>query len=296
VKFRQGALTALTTRSHPISTVERDTGIARDTLRIWERRYGFPNPERDERGNRVYPESQIRRLQLIRRLMDQGWRPGKIVGLDEAALDRLSAGTAKVEQVAEGILREVLETVSANDVQALNALLRSNLERIGVRRLILEVLAPAARLVGERWVAGQIEIYEEHLFTRVVTRLLDTLLTRHEPATLEEPAILLATLPGEPHGLGLLMVDVLLHESGLATVNLGTEVPLEQVVQAVTQVNAGTVGLSFSSSYPYGQIRKDLLELRSRIPSDTAIWIGGGGAQRLKRFPPGVIRKELEQL
>ena len=30
----------------PIGAVERDTGIGRDTLRIWERRYGFPVPER----------------------------------------------------------------------------------------------------------------------------------------------------------------------------------------------------------------------------------------------------------
>ncbi len=37
-----------------ISTVERNTGIGRDTLRIWERRYGFPTPERNDKGERVY--------------------------------------------------------------------------------------------------------------------------------------------------------------------------------------------------------------------------------------------------
>jgi len=30
-----------------ISAVERDTGLSKDTLRVWERRYGFPKPLRD---------------------------------------------------------------------------------------------------------------------------------------------------------------------------------------------------------------------------------------------------------
>ena len=30
-----------------IAAVERDTGLSKDTLRVWERRYGFPSPGRD---------------------------------------------------------------------------------------------------------------------------------------------------------------------------------------------------------------------------------------------------------
>ncbi len=55
-----------------ISTAERDTGIGRDRLQIWERRYGFPTPERKDKGERVYSAEQIRRLQRIRRVLDQG--------------------------------------------------------------------------------------------------------------------------------------------------------------------------------------------------------------------------------
>ena len=114
--------------------------------------------------------------------------------------------------------------------------------------------------------------------------------------TAAAPPALLTTLPGEPHGLGLMMVDTLLCARGRPTINLGTEVPLDQVAQASAKVGADTLALSFSSSYPYGQIRKNLLELRSRILENIRIWIGGGGAQRLKRLPPGISRKTLEEL
>ena len=76
---------------YSIGVVERDTGIGRDTLRVWERRYGFPEPLRTDRGERMYSEVQLRRLQRIRRLLDQGLRPGKLLPLDDAALDALEA-------------------------------------------------------------------------------------------------------------------------------------------------------------------------------------------------------------
>ena len=53
-----------------IATVERDTGLSKDTLRVWERRYGFPNPSRDSNGERVYTSEQFEKLRVLRRLID----------------------------------------------------------------------------------------------------------------------------------------------------------------------------------------------------------------------------------
>src|ERR1700758_2508741 len=70
-----------------IAAVERETGLSKDTLRVWERRYGFPRPLRDAHGERSYPADQVMRLRMIRRLMDQGLRPGAIVGSSDAELE-----------------------------------------------------------------------------------------------------------------------------------------------------------------------------------------------------------------
>ncbi len=64
-----------------IAAVERDTGIAKDTLRVWERRYDFPIPLRDKNDDRVYPADQIEKLRILKRLLDSGFRPGRIVPL-----------------------------------------------------------------------------------------------------------------------------------------------------------------------------------------------------------------------
>jgi len=77
------------TVGYSIGVVERDVGIRSATLRIWERRYGFPQPVRADSGDRVYPVDQLERLRLIRRLMNHGLRPGAIVAMPQEKLRRL---------------------------------------------------------------------------------------------------------------------------------------------------------------------------------------------------------------
>lgn len=45
-----------------IAAVERELSINKETLRVWERRYGFPSPQRDAAGERLYPPDQVQRL------------------------------------------------------------------------------------------------------------------------------------------------------------------------------------------------------------------------------------------
>lgn len=79
--------------------MERDTGIGSETLRIWKRRYGYPRPIKGHKGERLYLLGQVQRLQLIRRLMDQGLRPGKIVPLSGPDLLQLEAGHCTLPRV-----------------------------------------------------------------------------------------------------------------------------------------------------------------------------------------------------
>jgi hypothetical protein len=46
--------------AYPISAVERETGLSKDTLRMWERRYGFPGLGAMHRGNACIRPSRWR--------------------------------------------------------------------------------------------------------------------------------------------------------------------------------------------------------------------------------------------
>jgi hypothetical protein len=81
------SMTIISTATMNIGAVERETGLSKDILRTWERRYGFPAPARDANGERVYSAEQVDRLLRIKRLMDQGHRPGRLI----AARGRIAA-------------------------------------------------------------------------------------------------------------------------------------------------------------------------------------------------------------
>lgn len=88
-------LARVTAMTLSISAVERDTGLSKDTLRVWERRCGFPSPGRDGIGERAYTYDQVEKLRVIKRLMDAGHRLGRIVSLPFAELQLLSLSTVE---------------------------------------------------------------------------------------------------------------------------------------------------------------------------------------------------------
>src|SRR5437764_552127 len=95
-----------------IAAVERETRLSKDVLRAWEKRNGFPQPERDANGERCYPAVQVERLRLMKRLIDQGHRPGSLMRLSAEQLaglrPRLASHGAQdagqPEEAVEGLL------------------------------------------------------------------------------------------------------------------------------------------------------------------------------------------------
>jgi len=280
-----------------IGVVERDTGIGRDTLRVWERRYGFPEPTRNEKGERIYSELQLRRLQRIRRLLDQGVRPGKLLPLSDEALDELEAGL-RPEKPAEldRAVTAIVEAVRSADAGRIDTLFRMQYEKQGMRGFVLELAAPLLNTVGTLWMSGELQIFQEHFLSQQLIRFLNTEIAKTQKST-GKPVVLLATLPGEEHTLGLLMVAAVLSSHGIAAINLGGEVPMDQINGAVKQFHADAVGITFSGAYQYKNIRPHLLELRELIPAEVEIWTGGEGIRRLRKLPHGVTKfNSLEKL
>lgn len=282
---------------YSIGVVERDTGIGRDTLRIWERRYGFPRPVRNDRGERAYPEDQLRRLQRTRRLLDRGMRPCKVLPLSEEALDEIEAGLqSEGSRQLDKTVDALLAAIRSADAGQVEVLLRGQYEKQGMRAFVLETVVPLLQTVGELWISGKLQIFQEHFLSEQLIRFLNAEIASMQKSA-AEPLVLLATLPGEEHTLGLLMLAAMLSSNGVSVINLGGEVPMDQIGQAVSQFRADAVGITFSGAYPYQGIRKHLLELRELVADDVVIWTGGEGVRRLRKLPAGVTKfNSLEQL
>ena len=273
-----------------ISAVERDTGLSKDTLRVWERRYGFPQPVRDAFGERAYSALEVDKLRVIRRLLDAGHRPGKIIALSIDDLRRLSERAGQSARPIADAGRPALELdryldlVRSHRIDDLRRALSQAALRLGIERFVVDVCAQLNRLVGDAWAGGELEIFEEHLYTESMQVVLRNAIGRiPEPAT--HPCVLLTTVPNEAHGLGLLMVEALLALDGCRCVSLGTQTPIGDIVRAAHAQRADIVALSYSASLNPTQVVEGLTELRSRLSPAVDVWVGGRCAI-LQRRPP----------
>ena len=270
----------------PIAAVERETGLGKDTLRVWERRYGFPAPSRNSSGDRLYSGDQVRQLKLISRLLDVGLRPGKVVGLDLAALQALLAQHTPVQPVfvsktiggdtTDPVIDGLLHAIGSHDPRTLRHGLSHAQLRMGLAPFVTDLVAPLTTAVGEAWARGRFEVFEEHLYTEVITGVLRHAIASLTPQPVPQgPKVLLTTVPQEQHSLGLLMVEALLAMEGCTCVSLGTQTPLSDIAQAALAHRADVVALSFSNLHKAAMVQTSLRELRVQLPASTALWVGG---------------------
>lgn len=278
----------------PIAAVERDTGLSKDTLRVWERRYGFPQPIRDSNGERVYPPEQVDKLRLLKRLMDQGHRPGKIA---ERSFEQLQAlaeagngrpATASMEGPREDALRPFLQMIVEHRVDDLRRELSLLTVKAGLARFVTDVIAPLTALVGEAWARGGLAIFEEHLYTESVQGVLRNAITSI-PHPGDSPRVLLTTVPQEPHGLGVLMAEAMFALEGARCVPLGVRTPVMEIVRGAESQRIDIVALSFSAVVSPYQVIESLKELRAQLPLATELW-AGGSSPVLQRRPPAGVR------
>lgn len=278
-----------------IAAVERDTGLSKDTLRVWERRYGFPQPERDAIGERAYSFAQVEKLRVVKRLMDAGHRPGRIVPLPYLQLQALSetTGDQALRQSPAALdaadLRAHMELVRCHDVVGLRTELTRTLSRFGVSRFVNEVVSPLSAAVGDAWLRGQLAVFEEHMVTEVIQVVLrQAIASVPVPSPDAGPRVLLSTFPGEPHGLGLLMAEAILSTEGCACVSLGVQTPLWDIVLAAQAYRADIVALGFTGCMNPNSIIDGLTELRQKLPAKVRLWAGGNAPVLHRRLLDGV--------
>jgi DNA-binding transcriptional MerR regulator/methylmalonyl-CoA mutase cobalamin-binding subunit len=257
-----------------IASVERDTGLSKDTLRVWERRYGFPSPARDSLGERWYNAMEVEKLRLVKQLVALGHRPGKIIHRSSLELRELAqVKPASSPEIPED-LTKYLSLLRSHRTEEFSRALSETLMRAGLAEFVFQTVAPLTAEVGRAWACGTLEIFEEHLFAESIQGVLRSAI-QSTPEIESRPRVLLTTFPQEPHGLGLLMAEAILSLEGCVCVSLGPQTPLLEIVRAAASQPFDIVALSFSTLVNSRQVIDGLTELRRHLASSVELWVGG---------------------
>jgi MerR family transcriptional regulator, light-induced transcriptional regulator len=150
---------------------------------------------------------------------------------------------------------------------------RHQLERLwaGVRLIDVceQVIAPALRRIGDGWAAGLVSIAEEHRASAICERLIAD--HARQPAGRPHGTAVVATPPGERHGLPALMAAACLRESRWLVHHLASDLPVEEVIRLGDQTGAELVVLSSATSQAARQARQAAAAIIASRPRLTVL-------------------------
>ena len=269
------------TTQHSIASISSLTGIAKEVLRKWEDRYGFPHPTRDTLGRRLYDSDQLTRLLQIKLLMDRGCRAGEVVALSLDGLASLQMGMPTQIHcgLTEDMTRNVIEALKNSDPQTITHLLKCELALRGLRDFVCQLLPALSSMIGHAWADGRINVRHEHIYSENVQALLTQAINSIDKKSLG-PRIIMSTPSGEQHTMGLLMAQLMLTMEGGECIQLGGQLEVDELLQAAIQFEAEVISLSFSEAFPIRKAVQFLTHLRANCPHTTRIWASGAGVTR----------------
>jgi MerR family transcriptional regulator, light-induced transcriptional regulator len=286
-----------TTPRHPIRVVAQRTGLTPATIRAWERRYAAVTPGRSEGGQRLYSDTDVTRLTLLKELASAGRPISMVAELSEEEArellreDRSAAserGKAENENDAQAVVDRSYAHVIAMDSDRLERLLWRSAISLDGQSFLDDVIAPLLERIGDGWVGGEISPGQEHLASDVIDRILARLA---DPSGAPDgPALVVATLPGERHGLGARLVSAAATVNGWRVAYLGTDLPVADIVAATNAISATAVAISVVSRERLDSTATDLARLRELVTPEVEVLVGGRGALMLDqdRLPRGV--------
>jgi DNA-binding transcriptional MerR regulator/methylmalonyl-CoA mutase cobalamin-binding subunit len=273
---------------HPIGFVARQTGLSAHVIRAWEKRYGAVQPGRTSTGRRLYSESDIQHLKLLKQAAGIGHRIAQLSELDDKTLLRIIAKPiADSESIADrqadlATPSELLEACHAAifklDEQAFEAALNRAAVTLTRPMLFEALILPLVVEIGERWSKGKLKIINEHMASSILVAFLREMLSAYHPEA-AMPRMVVATPVNHWHELGALIAAITAAEAGWHAYYFGPNLPAEEIAAAAVYKKAVAVTLSVVYHGVEGQTLREIKRLRHYVAEDVAIIVGGRGMQ-----------------
>ncbi|MFZ2012429.1 MAG: MerR family transcriptional regulator [Nocardioides sp.] len=272
---------------YSVQHAARLTGIAPDTLRMWERRYQVVTPERSEAGYRLYDDEALRRLSAMRSLVAAGWSP-------RLAAERVKTGTAGAVPgpatsgapgagigigTGAAALPSLVPLAADLDPQRLETELSAAFASAEFEDLVDDWLLPALAELGAGWLAGTVSVGGEHFVSAGLQRHVAAVLAQADPPA-GAPRVIAGLARASRHELGILAFAAVLRRAGVEVVYVGSDLPTEDWAQTTVSTGARAVVLAVPTAEDVPGVRDAVAAITAAAP-DAAVYVGGSHQDRI---------------
>jgi len=213
--------------SYTIKDLEKISGIKAHTIRIWEQRYNFLQPQRTETNIRSYSSDELKVILNVSLLNKYGFKISHIDKMSTHQMEEkilsLNQLDAQKERVVNALIKEMVSLNMANFEKQLDSYIALK----GIDKTITEIIFAFLERVGILWITNHINPAQEHLATNIIRQKIILGIERLPAVTTYYTKRIVLFMPeGEYHEIGLLYVHFLLKQRGVFVDYLGSNVPM----------------------------------------------------------------------
>ncbi len=280
-----------------IKDIENLTGIKAHTIRIWEQRYTFLNPNRTGTNIRVYSNEELKTVLNIALLNKYGFKISHIAQMNKEELKNKIFSLTNLQAQQERIVNEMLNCMIDIDFEQFESILDQHISRLGIEKSITQIIFPFLERVGILWLTSNINPAQEHLITNIIRQKI-ILGIETVTSIFNSSKLCIVFLPeGEHHELGILFIHYLLKSKGIKVIYLGANVPISDI-EYLCKIKSPDFIYSHLTSLAHNfNFEKFLNFIGQKIPNQPAIISGYVTASYKKITPANVQFKiSLEQV
>ena len=271
--------------THRIHRVAKLTGLSRDVIRVWERRFGLLQPTRGANRYRNYSDEDVALLRYLKEQLDAGASIGDLARLGREELVTRVRTTvpraAIVDNTFDRLLRELLSALDPFDRISFEKRLNGAVAVVPFEEALHGILLPLQEQVGQRWHDGRINIAIEHYVTNQIQQKIFAALNQL-PVAEFGAKVIVACPPGEEHNIAALAVAYRCRVRGCRVYYLGANVPIASLGKLCREVEPDLTILSFPVALPEAKAAELLQALAHELRPSTTVMAGGNGTLAMR--------------
>ncbi len=275
-----------------IKDLENLSGIKAHTIRIWEQRYTFLNPQRTETNIRYYSGDELKTVLNIALLNKYGFKISHIDKMSTAEMREKTLSLNQTQAQIERMVNELISCMVDMKIEEFEMLLDGYIKSKGIEKTIPQIIFPFLERIGILWLTNHINPAQEHLVTNIIRQKLIMGIENCHVPLVQKKTVLVFLPEGEHHELGVLFTYYLFKSRGIKVIYLGSNVPLKDVEYVATLKKPDFLYSHLTSVAHNSNFEKFLINVQNRIPEFQVIVSGALTQNYKKRIPNNVSFKQ----
>lgn len=268
-----------------IKDLENLSGIKAHTIRIWEQRYSFLNPQRTDTNIRYYSNNELQQILNIALLNKYGYKISHIDRMTAVEMKEKTLALSQVEAQQERLVNDLIYFMAEVKMDDFEVLLDGYIAVKGIEKAIIQIIFPFLERIGILWLTNHINPAQEHLVTNLIRQKIIMGIETVKSHLSANTTALLFLPESEHHELGLLFIHYLLKSRGIRVLYVGANVPLKDVEYISKLKNPSVLFIHLTSVANNFNFEKFLLNAHYRIP-DKPFIVSGALTQSYKKKLP----------